>query len=467
MAAKLHFSLLYLSSFVILFSCVIQQSAAFTIKLIHRYAPDSPFYNPNLTDQEIVERLNFQLRTRKMENATLLDLQAIRPRLSFDDTISAYLVKVSLGTIFGIRGPSHKSYYLSLDTGSSITWLQCEDCKKSRHHCYRQYEPPFPNSKSSSYQPLPYGGGHPLCFPNKCIGDSCSYHVIYADDSYSIGILARERFAFPSSTGQEETISFVFGCGIDNHNPDGERQTLLMAGIFGLGWGPHSFVAQTNSISHGRFSYCLPPGIQAARGSPVFMRFGSDIPSYSTLPGTRLIQYQGDNSYYVNLLDIAINGGRLNIPSSYFQKGRHDGGSIFDSGCAMTRISSPAYRMVKQAVETHIARYVRSLTIVGPMFGFDLCYQASKPFRGQSNLPSITFYFEGNAHLVVKPDTSFYVNSHDGEGSRYAHICLSMIPSDAQRMTVIGSDLQANQFIVYDVTGQRMYFGPRDCSHDH
>ncbi|CAM8916573.1 unnamed protein product [Rhodiola kirilowii] len=478
MATWIHFSLIYFLSIVMLLYCVIEQrtTGALTIKLIHRYAPESPFHTANLTDHEIGERLNLHTRTRKQytslisstreaENGTSLNLEDIRPHLELEinPPLSAFLVKVSIGTFSSGGGVSqHKSYYLDLDTAGTITWLQCEDCKRSPHHCYRQIEPPFPNSKSSSYTPLPCGR-NPLCFPNECIGDSCSYYVEYADGSHTIGILAHENFAFPSSTGHEEIVRLVFGCGIDNKKPYAQERDLKMAGIFGLGWGPHSFVTQINSISQGRFAYCLPSTSQAAQGGvPILLRFGSDIPLYSTLPRTRLTKYQDDASYYVKLLDISINGARLNIPSHYFLKrGPDEGGCIFDTASTATRVSpSSAYQMVKRAVETHIARFVTSLEMVSGMFGYDLCYRASKPFRQHSNLPSITFHFEGNnADLVLKPETAFINYSHH---IRYNYICLEMVPEE--RMTVIGSNAQANHFIVYDLPSRKLYFGPRDCS---
>uniref|UniRef100_A0A7N0UQ46 Peptidase A1 domain-containing protein n=1 Tax=Kalanchoe fedtschenkoi TaxID=63787 RepID=A0A7N0UQ46_KALFE len=394
------------------------------------------------------------------ENNTLPDLKAIRPPLDINLGPTSFLLKVSLGT-FSSSSSSHKSYYLTFDTGSEFIWLQCEDCMRHPNQCYRQIEPPYPNSKSSSYRSLPCNE-HPLCNPNECIGDSCAYNVRYIDGSHSTGILAHEMFTFPSTSGHDENVLLVFGCGIDNTNSYLEDEDLKEAGIFGMGYGTRSFVTQTNSISHGKFSYCFPPVRQAAQGLPVYFRLGSDITYYSGLTSTQLLRYEGDESYYINLLDMSINNVRLNIPLSYFQKGGPDmGGCLFDTGTTLTRVSRPAYQILSRAMDRHLTTADTSLVRGVGILGYDLCYRRGNPASGHVNLPSITFHFEGNADMVVQPETSFYINSQDFD---YEYICLAMGPSDGTRMTIIGSETQANQLFIYDISAQRLYFGSRDCS---
>ena len=53
-----------------------------------------------------------------------------------------YVVTVGLGT-------PKKDFTLIFDTGSDITWTQCEPCVKT---CYKQKEPRLNPSKSSSYK---------------------------------------------------------------------------------------------------------------------------------------------------------------------------------------------------------------------------------------------------------------------------------------------------------------------------
>ena len=118
-----------------------------------------------------------------------------------------YLVTVGLGG---------QNMTVIVDTGSDLTWVQCEPCKS----CYDQQGPLFKPSKSSSYQSL-------LCNSTTCqsllpaTGNSeacesdiptCNYMVNYGDGSFSNGELGMEELSF----GGVAVKNFVFGCGKNN-----------------------------------------------------------------------------------------------------------------------------------------------------------------------------------------------------------------------------------------------------------
>ncbi|KAE8009592.1 hypothetical protein FH972_006020 [Carpinus fangiana] len=110
---------------------------------------------------------------------TSIHPQMIRPAIDLTQ-LSTYLVNVGIGT-FDANFNSPEVYYLHRDTGSELAWTQCEECLSPGHHCFPQKDPPFPNTKSKSYQHLPCKG-HPLCLPNQCIGDSCSINMAFMDE---------------------------------------------------------------------------------------------------------------------------------------------------------------------------------------------------------------------------------------------------------------------------------------------
>jgi hypothetical protein len=166
------------------------------------------------------------------------------------------MLRFGIGTfnaIFPAR--PFKSYHLHMDTGSALTWTQCQDCETLGYRCFPCS--PFPNRISTSYRPLPCNR-HPLCTPYECIGDSCSYQLRYMDGATATGILAQEAFTFVSSSGRPQTIpNIVFGCTIDSADVKYGEDDNQVSGIFGLGWGARSFGIQIDSLSHGTFSYCL------------------------------------------------------------------------------------------------------------------------------------------------------------------------------------------------------------------
>ncbi|KAF3948787.1 hypothetical protein CMV_025258 [Castanea mollissima] len=69
-------------------------------------------------------------------------------------------------------GKPSKPFYMVLDTGSDVNWLQCQPCSD----CYQQSDPIFNPSDSVSYNPL------------SCASSQCSLlDRGYTDDSVCVG----------------------------------------------------------------------------------------------------------------------------------------------------------------------------------------------------------------------------------------------------------------------------------------
>ncbi|KAG6404098.1 hypothetical protein SASPL_136338 [Salvia splendens] len=86
----------------------------------------------------------------------------------------------------GVGRPS-KDFYMVVDTGSDISWLQCQPCST----CYDQADPIFNPSASASYRSLPCAS--PQCSAlevSACRTDSCLYQVLWINrDSSSSSTL--------------------------------------------------------------------------------------------------------------------------------------------------------------------------------------------------------------------------------------------------------------------------------------
>uniref|UniRef100_A0A7N1A5T3 Peptidase A1 domain-containing protein n=1 Tax=Kalanchoe fedtschenkoi TaxID=63787 RepID=A0A7N1A5T3_KALFE len=392
---------------------------------------------------------------RNPSNNTSVDLKVIRPVL--EPTNSAYLVKIHLGTFSG-QQPTYKEYHLHFDTGSRMIWLQCEDCAKPGNTCFQQSGVPYPNRRSTSYEPLPCDD-HLLCIPGRCIGTHCSYIVEYDEGSYSRGILAYETLKFESSQQQRgEMVRVVIGCGHQNKMVEFTEE----AGVFGMSWSAYSFVNQVTGHSQGRFSYCLPPlTSDGFRQASTVLRFGSDAPRITGLHRLPIRQHTGEPHYYVDLQDISISGRRLNIPSAYFAKtGLDKGGCIIDTGTSFTFISRPAYNILKQQMMQHLAIADSSLQIGRSRRHLDLCYKRNPPFKGYNHLPTVTFHFAGGANLMLQRDIAFIV----WEGNRGREIvCMGISPTDEDDVSIIGAQSQANHVFVFNLPARVLYFGPRNC----
>ena len=133
---------------------------------MHRLGPCSSLSSEKATtspDHDEILRLD-QARVKSIHSKLSKKLTA-RDRLSQSQSTvlqarsgitlgsGSYIVTVGIGT------PKH-DLSLLFDTGSDLTWTQCEPCVRNGT-CYPQEEPIFSSSSSSSYSNVPCSS--PLC----------------------------------------------------------------------------------------------------------------------------------------------------------------------------------------------------------------------------------------------------------------------------------------------------------------
>lgn len=451
----------------LLFILEATKSSGLSIKLIHSHSLESPFYPGNITRSE---RIRLQVQTasayahrlstaissgiKTNDSNKTIGTNSIRPKM--DNQELMYLVQTGIGTFAPPRSPYYK-YLLHLDTASDLMWTQCEDCRKmGRGSCFRQAEPLFPASSSHTYRPLPCDR-HALCYRGQCINGTCSYSLKYGDGALSLGYLAYESFTFDSDRNKTETVKdIVFGCGIKNKGFSESSKYNLVAGNFGLGPGKRSFLRQKQSLTLGRFSYCLPPW-DTAHNFTVFLRFGADIPQREGLKVTPLMTSEGFVSYFVKLKGISVGNTRLDIPQKSFARSNNSyGGCIVDTGSSITLMPEPVYEKLKEMlIKNHFLRYKKTRK-QGIM---NLCYLFPRN-TGLRDLPSITFHLQ-DADLVVPPEVG-YIYGRTNFGKYY--FCLGMSSGNVNGMTIIGALQQANMRFIFDTVKRKLYFGPEDCT---
>ncbi|KAG8389432.1 hypothetical protein BUALT_Bualt02G0228900 [Buddleja alternifolia] len=434
------FLLYSLVNLVLILNDVLVNSNGLTIRLVHPDSPESPFFQSNITHEERIKRSVFQSNSHAKISSSLI----IRPQI--DVQLFQYVVKIGIGTFKS--KPPYKEYYLSMATGSSLTWLQCEGCTK----CFMQTPKPFPKEKSSSFHPLLTGNN--------------SYNIEYHDNDTSHGVLARETFHFRSNTGVMTKIENIqFGCGLHNEMKHWDYKSNKIAGTMGLGWGAFSFAKQIILQSKGKFSYCLP--LVSGKDIPkTYLRFGDDMQvRVRNRPKTTSLLKVGNKSpYYVELQGISINWTRLEIDPKVFALKDNDssGGCTIDSGVAYSRIIGPAFDTLKLEMQKYFSRF-KSLKEVKGKLGLDLCYERSKPERFD-NLPYVTFHFRGyGANFYMEPEAVFEVVRRQIFPVRTReYFCLAMVRSSTS--SIIGSHQQTNQRIVYDTLDKKLIFSEEDCS---
>lgn len=332
----------------------------------------------------------------------------------------------------GIGRPS-KSFYMVIDTGSDINWLQCEPCED----CYQQVDPIFNPASSSSFSRL--GCQSPKCQSldvSACRNESCLYQVSYGDGSYTVGDFVTETVSFGNS-GSVDDVGI--GCGHDN-----EILFVGAAGLIGLGGGPLSLTSQIKASS---FSYCL---VNRDSSDSSTLDFNSANPADS-VTAPILKNSKVDTYYYVGITGMSVGGEKLSIPPSVFEVDESGkGGIIVDCGTAVTRLQTQAYN----ALRDKFVKLTQDLPSTNGFALFDTCYDLSS--RTSVRVPTVAFLFEGGKSLALP--ASNYLIPVDSSGT----FCLAFAPTTGS-LSIIGNVQQQGTRVTYDLANAQVAFSSHKC----
>ncbi|KAK9735202.1 hypothetical protein RND81_04G190500 [Saponaria officinalis] len=352
--------------------------------------------------------------------------------------------------------------YVILDTGSDVTWVQCEGCNP----CFDVEGGNFAYKKSISFRRV--GVQDPLCPPDHVyIDGSCAISIIYdvaPPHATATGLLGREDFSFKNSRTNNVEVyqGLAFMCTTKSQGFDfGDRNRI--AGIFGIGWSDISLFYQLNAQTKGRFSYCLPPLIQLV-STECNMYFGDDavISGDATRQVQSISMIASNGHYYLSLSGISVNGVRLQIDTAVFQYDAHDDrkGFLIDTGAPNSILPRSAYDPLKAA----IIKYLRD------SYGWlprppgqkkDLCYSVYPGYE-QLSYPIVVLHF-------INPDESGEVDMVLTKTQLFADIsevglCFMVSPVDDPGPSLLGSFQQSNMAFLYDVPNRRLSFVPQNCA---
>ncbi|KAF8033712.1 hypothetical protein BT93_C0082 [Corymbia citriodora subsp. variegata] len=405
--------------------------------LIHPDSVHSPYYNPNATAYDLVERAidgSFaRIRSLSKRVAGPNDL-AFRAGLIADNRGVAFLVKISVGT-----PPAQQ--LLLIDTGSDLFWFQCEPCIS----CFKQSLPIFDPAKSSSYSNILCNSIACDISTRECDSDKkyCTYSYTYLDGAGTRGNLASENVTF--ETSDEGTIVIpirMVGCGHENSGSIDGQQT----GILGLSHNL-SFIQQVGS----KFSICIG-NVHDLQYQYNQLVIGDD----SVLEGnsTTLDVYGGH--YYVNLQGISVGETRLKIdPGAFKRAPSGQGGVALDSGSGLTWLKGDGYVPLQNEVQRLLDPRLRRVKY-GRHIEF-LCYEGTVQ-KDLQEFPVVTFYFEDGAELILDVDNMFLQIKPN-------MFCMTVVQSDPkfQGLSLIGVLAQQYHNIGYDIPGKKLFIQRIDC----
>ncbi|KAI4314588.1 hypothetical protein L6164_027478 [Bauhinia variegata] len=406
-------------------------ASGFTVDLIARDSPLSPFYNSSKTHCRLRDAFRRSLsRANRFNSAILTPTSKIQTELIPDG--GEYIMNISIGT------PPMEVLAIA-DTGSDLVWIQCLPCKD----CYKQTLPLFNPGRSSSHQTVRCESSFCNALPSStCQQNTCEYSYSYGDSSYTNGDLATETLTLGINT----PVSFpriVFGCGHDN----GGTFDKQGSGLVGLGGGKLSLISQLGQSISQKFSYCLVPTEAGVSGK---ISFGTDaITSGTGAVTTPLIRKNVDTFYFLTLEAISVGNQRIAYKgSSKVTPDAYEGNIIIDSGTTLTLLTSQFIDDLISALKKNI----KATTVKDPKGDYSLCYK--KVDFDHSSFPVITAHFRG-ADVKLQPLNTFALVEDDV-------VCFTMIASSG--VSIYGNLAQVNFNVGYDLEARTVSFLPRDCT---
>ncbi|OWM85106.1 aspartic proteinase Asp1-like isoform X2 [Punica granatum] len=343
-------------------------------------------------------------------------------------------------------GRPPKLYDLDIDTGSDLTWLQCDapctGCTKPRDQLYK------PNNnlvhcKDLLCSAIRTTGNEPCKTPH----DQCDYDIEYADHCSSLGVLVNDHFTFPLTNNSILSPRLAFGCGYNQHIP-GSISPPPTAGVLGLGNGKTSIMTQLHGLGVIRnvLGHCL-----STKGGG-FLFFGDHPAPPSKISWVPMFNLE---KHYSSGPAELLNNGK---PSGV--KGLE---VIFDSGSSYTYFNSKAYRAILNQLRGDLNG--KPLKDATDDKSLPVCWKGAKPFKSiddaKAYFKPVVLSFTKNVQFQIPPEAYLIVTKH-------GNACLGILSGTEVGLedhNVIGDISLQDKIVIYDNEKKQIGWVSANCDH--
>ncbi|KAL5559645.1 hypothetical protein UlMin_035856 [Ulmus minor] len=342
-------------------------------------------------------------------------------------------------------GNPPKVFELDIDTGSDLTWVQCDapctGCTKPRDQLYKPK-----NNILLCSDPICASVPKPRNHPCKAPKDQCDYEIGYADDGSSLGVIVVDNFPLQLTNGTRLGPRLAFGCGYDQSHP-GPNAPPPTAGVLGLGNGKSSILSQLSQqgLARNVVGHCLS-------GKGGFLFFGDDFVPSKGITWTPMTSSSG-NHYSSGPAALYFGGKAAGAKGLNF---------VFDSGSSYTYFNSLAYGAVVDLLKKDLNGKLKE--VKDP--SLPLCWKGSKPFKSVQDVKS---YFKplalsfkkgwGSSQLQFPPEAHLVITVH-------GNACLGILNGHEVGLgdlNVLGDISLEHQMVIYDNEEQRIGWIPANC----
>ncbi|XP_028054411.1 aspartic proteinase-like protein 2 [Camellia sinensis] len=360
--------------------------------------------------------------------------------------VGLYYTKIGIGT-------PPNDYYVQVDTGSDILWVNCFGCDKCPTKSDLGVELRLFDPKSSTTGSL-VTCDQDFCVeafnPSDCkVGSVCSYGITYGDGSTSSGYFVKDNIQLDRASGNLQTTpmngSVAFGCASKQSGQLGTSSAL--DGILGFGQSNSSMLSQLASAGKVKkiFAHCL----DGTNGGGIFA-IGQVV--QPKLNATPIIPNQVH--YNVILKSIEVGDAVLQLPSDGFDT---DSGKpmIMDSGTTLAYLGDELFNPLMKKIlaaqpNLKLLRFQQQFT----------CFK----FTGNvdDGFPAVTFSFENSLSLTVYPHE--YLFQHRDDEWCIGWQNSGMKSKDGKELNLLGDMVLSNKLVVYDLENQTIGWSEYNCS---
>ncbi|ONK58016.1 uncharacterized protein A4U43_C09F6970 [Asparagus officinalis] len=338
-------------------------------------------------------------------------------------------------------GDPPKPYFLDVDTGSDLTWLQCDapcvSCSKVPHPLYR----PRKNSLVPCKDPL-CAALHASTHQNQeCESlDQCDYEIQYADQWSSLGVLVSDAVALRLANTSLVHPQLAFGCGYDQQGA-GVSAPSPTDGVLGLGTGEASIMSQLKAqgVIKNVLGHCL------SRRGGGYLFFGDDlVPSYGVT--------------WAPMSRITLRKSELLLRQAVFGYQR--------TACSLrhTYFTNQPYQAFLTALKNDLRKKPLKEAVEDP--ALPICWKGAKPFKSLLDVKkffkSLVLNFVNGrkaAQMEIPPENYLIVTKH-------GNACLGILNGTQvglKDLNIIGDISMQDVMVVYDNEKQQIGWARVNC----
>ncbi|KAG8091111.1 hypothetical protein GUJ93_ZPchr0011g28103 [Zizania palustris] len=330
-------------------------------------------------------------------------------------------------------GDPAKPYFLDVDTGSDLTWLQCDapcqSCNKVPHPLYRPTKSKLLPCANSLCTAL-HNGQSPS---KKCTSQQqCDYQIKYTDNASSLGVLVTDSFSLPLRNSSNVHPSLSFGCGYDQQVGKNGAAQATTDGLLGLGRGSVSLLSQLkqHGITKNVLGHCLSTSGEG------FLFFGDDMVPTSRVTWVPMARSTSGDYYSPGSATLYFDRRSLGMKPMEV---------VFDSGSTYTYFAAQPYQAIVSKIKGGLSKSLKQVSDPS----LPLCWKGQKALKSvfdvKTDFKSLQLSFGKNSVMEIPPENYLIV-------TKIGNVCLGILDGSAARLSfnIIGDITMQDQMVIYD-----------------